>query len=377
MSGLWLFVSWALSLTQPNGSPKFSTILQTQNISNVYFMSPEIGTNEIFPKKPVFSHSESKAANYLGPNLSELGKFWFSEVTGANVIECNRDFKLTIRQDASSIFATFASVTPAGPRKVIYLARVLMFALHLRKKKIPAVVFVPDTYYLDAAIVSSLLVGLTQGATVFLQNSSSEASNFGYPNAIWPIFWTWPPSRAGNLDATPSWSSRKDICLLPGGNTGGTARSIMASEFSEQLLSDKRFSTFVTDGSLSKTEYLSALDVAKLSMTTNYVQDNFNIGWKAYRERMTDETTTGRVWEAFSRGQVLVCNKTRVLNELGFFPGVHYVELVSLLDGSFPLSRFTDSQLERIAAAGQGRFRELLKTTGPIKSAVARLLERH
>lgn len=376
-SGLWLLVSRVIQVTSSRSGRNVSPVLQQEKIATVIYAIPEPFTNTLFRKRPPSKELGQETQDYPGPNLPKLGLKWFSEVFGANAQECQAPSKLEMAQDGSTVFSAVMSPTPIGLSRVPYLLRIISFGLFLRKRKIPAVLFLPDTFYPDAAIFSSVLASLTGGVTAFLQNTADEATAFGYPNAIGPIFWTWPPSRAGTLDATPSWSSRKDICLLPGGNTGGTARSIMASEFSEQLLSDKRFSTFVTDGSLSETEYLSALDVAKLSMTANFVQDNFNIGWKAYRERMTDETTTGRVWEAFSRGQVLVCNETRVLNELGFFPGLHYVELATVLDGSFPLARFTDRQLEGIAAAGQGRFMELLKATDPIKSAVARILERH
>lgn len=371
LTRLWLFVSWAVRLYLAKAGPKVWSTVCNKSISTVYFKSPEIGTNYILSFRGQSLSYAKKQSKYIGPNLSDIAKRWLEEVLDARVNECNHALGLKMVQGDLSIFATFASRTPAGPIKIIYFARILTLALHLRKQGIPAVIFLPDTFYPDAAIVASLLAGLTQGATVFLQNSKAEADHFGYPNPIGPIFWTWPPSRAGTKTTTTSWIDRRDSYLVPAGNTGGTSRLLLAKRFLEHMSSANGYTALITDGSLSNEEYNSALRLCKLSMTTNYVQDNFFVGPKSYRERISATTTTGRVWEAFARGQVLICNETQVLKDLGFVAGVHYLELRSVLNSSSPLLGLTDSQLQQMAELGQSLFLDLTQRSKTLKLTFA------
>jgi hypothetical protein len=70
-------------------------------------------------------------------------------------------------------------------------------------------------------------------------------------------------------------------------------------------------------------------------------------------------TTTGRVWEAFLTGTVLVANETKVLRKLGFVPGIHYISLEQLNDSNKTVTDWLDEDLEAIAQMGQKQFRKL------------------
>ncbi len=370
---LWIAVSSIIRLISSHSTLDVSPILRKGTIDTVLFASPELGTNLLFPRHPSGKGLPKERQSYLGPNLAKSAMHWFSEVLGANVKECQAHLKTEMMQDGSTIFSTFVSTTPMGPSKIIYLIRIFLLGLFLRKRKIPVVLFLPDTYYPDAAIVSSVLAALTGGVTVFLQNTADEATTFGYPNAIGPVFWTRPAPRSLSAEKTLSWSTRKNRCIVPGGNTGGTRRLMFTKDFTEEIGNLDGWTTVVTDGSLRMEEYLKVMEQSKACMTTNFVQDNFYIGPKSYRKLITQLTTTGRVWDAFSAGQLLICNQTKVLDDLGFIPGLHYICLDSVLNRSLALSSFSDEAMERMAELGHSLFVDFSRDKGAFLAAVHKL----
>ena len=117
-----------------------------------------------------------------------------------------------------------------------------------------------------------------------------------------------------------------------------------------------------TSGSSSWRDYIRSLGRAKVVVTTNYLQSFFIKGPSIYRERLVKTTTTGRVWDAFGAGCALICNRTEVLENLGFVPGIHYLDLDELLNSPDTRLRLQDDTfLEHVAKAGSSRFAEVIE----------------
>jgi hypothetical protein len=285
---------------------------------------------------------------------------WLGQEFGDEVISISFDSAKLLRQREGGLaLATFASPTLSGPRKLVYFFNIFRLAHSLKNQGVPVIVFLPDTFYPDAAIVSSSLAAITGGITVFLQSTSSEAEKYGYSNVVDSLFWTWPKERLDQVQTFVPWSERANRAVLPANNTGGKVRELAVLKFTTDLVAGGRFSTASTGGELRSDEYLTLMTNSKICMTTNLTQPSFYRGLKRHRDLVSPTTTTGRVWEAFLTGTVLVANETKVLRKLGFVPGIHYISLEQLNDSNKTVTDWLDEDLEAIAQMGQKQFRKL------------------
>lgn len=330
--------------------------IRSGEIEQVWYLRP--GGDNLLGRAG--ASNDSKDPNLFFPSLSTLAMEWLTQVLTASVKEVDfNSARSSIKKNERVVLSTFVSQTPGGPRKMVYFAQILMLALQLRKRGVPVIAFLPDTFYPDAAIVASALASITGGVTVFLQHTSSEAEVYGYANVVDSIFWTWPKSRLEQVNVFLHWDKRHDRAVLPHTNTGGKVREIAVSKFRRDLNIGSRYETVITGGELEPFDYIALMSKSKLCMTTNLVQDTFFRGSRKQRERVSKTVTTGRVWEAFFTGVALVANETEVLFKMGFIPGVHYVSLDKLENEKSGINIYTDQDLEKIAWMGYQRVREL------------------
>jgi hypothetical protein len=340
---------------------KIRDLIRSGEIERVWYLRP--GSGNMLGRAG--SSEDSQDPNMHFPNLSNLAMDWLTQVLGASVKEFAFDSVQSSNQkETRVVLATFVSQTSGGPRKLLYLVRIFKLSIQLRRRGIPVIAFLPDTFYPDAAIVASALASITGGVTVFLQNTSSEAEAYGYANVLDSLFWTWPKSRLELVTAFMPWDERRDRAILPHTNTGGKVREIAVSKFKRDLKNGARYDSLITGGELAPVDYLKIMSESKICMTTNLVQDTFFRGSRKQQARVSKTATTGRVWEAFFTGVALVANETEVLLKMGFIPGVHYVSLDKLEKQESGLNIFSDQDLEKIAWMGFLKFREL--TMAPV-----------
>jgi hypothetical protein len=354
-SFLWFVLSPLLrSLSKKKG---VSQVLRRERIKHIYFLEPGPHNLLKIEKTPAFL----SGASLYTPNLSHLAMSWLGQEFSDEVIPISFDSAKLLRQREGGLaLATFASPTLSGPRKLVYFFHIFKLAHSLKNKGVPVIVFLPDTFYPDAAIVSSSLAAITGGITVFLQSTSSEAEKYGYPNVVDSLFWTWPKERLDQVQTFVPWNERANRAVLPANNTGGKVRELAVLKFTTDLVAGARFSTTSTGGELRSDEYLTLLTNSKICMTTNLTQPSFYRGLKRHRDLVSPTTTTGRVWEAFLTGTVLVANETKVLIKLGFVAGIHYISLEQLDDLNKTVNDWLDKDLEAIARMGQKQFRKLV-----------------
>jgi hypothetical protein len=259
-----------------------------------------------------------------------------------------------MKSSKNTAIVTWVSCNPKGLSFWIYLIRIFLFALKLERKNIPVIAFLPDTYFPDAALVSTILTSLTGGLNVFLQSSSSEASLFGYPLVRSPVFWTFPESRYRPMLDNEKISNKENQILLAGGSSGGLKRLPMMENLAN-LFVNLDIQPLYTNGSLTWEEYLCVLKKSKFLATTNYTQDGFYIGPKKFHSLISPTTTTGRTWDAFAAKCLLITNQTSVLDEIGFIPGEDYIDIETcsntLLD-----TKFNDETIRMIAENGHKKF---------------------
>ena len=104
-------------------------------------------------------------------------------------------------------------------------------------------------------------------------------------------------------------------------------------------------------------DYIHSIRETKFIFTTCWMQDGYYIGPKYYKDRIPSTTVTGRVWEAFAVGAVLITNNNSTLNEFGFFPGKHFIDFSQSNNLSDLEYLIANEQLcAQIAARGQNSF---------------------
>ena len=294
------------------------------------------------------------------PNLAQLCISYLEETTVNKVVIVNVNNLSGLSQDGSSIFALIASPLPRNLEFFSHLFRIIQIARTLESQKIPCVCFLPDTYYPDAAFISSFLASRTGGSTVILQNTTQESSLYGYANPQGLVFWPWPQSRLiENIRASIPWRTRDDVCIIPGSTY---QRRIKSTNIFVQLNGKNGHLSFSQPNTeLDRPDFLRKMGKAKICVTTNWVQDYFYRGPKAYQEKISETTTTGMVWEAFASGLVLIANKSKVLEELGFKVGRDYLDLDKFLAQELFLENFEDGQLQSIAQSGHVKFRSIVE----------------
>ena len=342
---VWLIVSQVAKFISKK--MKVSPIILNKKMKKIYFI---VANDKNYL---IYKHPASR-------DPDDLGKLFLEETTGASVeiISCDEVFSL--KNDGETVIATWIAGTHVGLSWYLYYLKIIILSIKLHRRKIPVIVFLCDTYYPDAATVAVTLTSLTGGVSIFVQNSRREIRNFGYSSFIWPAFWV--PIVSNILDAPNSqipWKERKNICMLASG-LSATPRRVDLMNNLGNYMRNNGYDLLLSNGNFERQDYINLLGTVKFYASTNFVQEVFHIGSKRYRKKMSDTTTTGRTWNAFAAGMVLITNETDNLKELGFVPNVHYLDLINILDSqNFQLPH--DDELSIIAQNGRNYYKSLLE----------------
>jgi hypothetical protein len=342
---VWLFVSLVAKFISKR--VKISPIILNKNMKKIYFIVPNEKNYLIYKSPP-------------SRDPDDLGKLFLEETTEASVEIMSSDEIFSLRNDGETVIATWVAGTHVGLSWYLYYLKVLILSFKLRRKNIPVIVFLCDTYYADAATIAVTLTSLTGGVSIFLQNSRREISNFGYSSFVWPAFWVPIVSRILNApNSEIPWKDRKNVCMLASG-LSATARRIDLMNQLGIYMRRNNYDLLLSNGNFEIQDYIDLLGTVKFYASTNFVQEVFHIGSKRYRKKMSNTTTTGRTWNAFAAGMVLISNETDNLKELGFIPSVHYLDLMKIVgDQTFRLPE--DDELSTIARNGRDHYINLMK----------------
>ncbi len=245
-------------------------------------------------------------------------------------------------------------LTHARPRSLI---GTFMLARKFKNRNLPVLAFHIDTYEASEASRLSLLTSSTGGRHIFLQNTKTECEIYGYSNSLSPIFWTFPSFRSNAYLPIKPWSERQNLCIFPSPGADPEYRKYVTKKIINKIL-PKNFQKIIA-GEIPYKGYINTLRVAKIYVTTCKVQKGYWVGPQIYKRKMSKTTVTGQAWEAFAAGIALITNSNKVFNELGFEPGVHYIDLDTILCENSVLC--SDERLQTIAKNGHELFLKLLK----------------
>lgn len=324
----------------------------------VFLFRPEARTNRlIYPlaEGSLDDTSSSGTRLYNGPDLNEVFQEWVQQEFSGEIQVVTGDLSGAVANSERAIAVTWISGTPPQAAWFSYFWRILRSAWKMRRRGLRVISVLPDSYIAEAALTASAISSLTGGWTFFLQSTAREASDYGYPYPVAPVFWTWPQARVEKYLPIQPWIERRNTCLVPSGSepTSRREREMLSLE---TALKHSGVETIRTDGSLTKSEYQGLMRNSKFCATTNWVQEGFISNWRPYARKMPPTTTTGRVWEAFAAGCVLITNPTEVITEMGFKVDEHYLDLDIVISGRNRISDLSAEQLADIALRGHQLF---------------------
>lgn len=235
-------------------------------------------------------------------------------------------------------------------------------ARELAKLGIPIWAALADLYILRQTILTSYLVAFTGGLHLMISNSVNEARRFGIPNPTGPHFWSLP-HLAVEPPLSTDWGNKERIAV---GSQSGEPRR---EQFLAPLISVFTGSNYSWRWShsekLSYHSYVKTLEKSRIVVAPTFLQQAFIKGPKRYQSKLSATLITGRIWEAFAFGCVVMTNYNQDLEDLGFYQGEHYFVIPSTAGKRSGWALPSDDELRRVASNGRQHFQRLTTAEGP------------
>lgn len=216
---------------------------------------------------------------------------------------------------------------------------------------------VPDTFWVRLNYLVEIIHLYAAGSKIVLQNSRQEAEKYGLHNVCSPLFWNFPLGVIEEWAIGRQWRERRNHFLVASWASHNTRKTIL-EPFVEKLKSEAHEVRF-SDHSLTWENYIREAADVRYVVTTCALQDSFKIGPRYYKNLLPDSAITGRVWEAFAAGALLICDGSNFLTQLGFIAGEHFLNLPVEADDRWLPS---PDSCEKIAERGHLRFMELISS---------------
>ena len=290
----------------------------------------------------------------LGPNLDDLAIMWVEEVW-PNVPKArlgSKNLSDELQSD-SLVLVCYSWLQDCGNFSLISrLLEVLRLAHILNRKNCSVLFPLPDTFRVANSFGIGVLVSLSQGSILLLQNSEVAARKYGLENIVSPVFWTWSETSLAAWKNSEPLIHRRKIAAFA---ASGDPRRTEISRYMADPIQRMGYEIWHTGSSASFDVYRKEAREVPIVITTCWLQPDFIRGPIWYRKRLSQDTLTGRVWEAFAAKSLLVCNQNSELAELGFFPDEHYIDLPTA-DSAEHWQLPSDSEIQAIATRAHEQF---------------------
>jgi hypothetical protein len=315
----------------------------------------------------VSSKYESLGYTGKGIDLVRSVESWIAQVMpNANIVKRSDLYSTSLEHGNCLVVVTNDWLANEAPWRKLFnnIREILKF---LRRNNSQVWAFLADTFDCEILVPASILVAYSGGTTIIQQNTARECRRLGIINPAAPVFWTLTRENVRPLRNPVAWSKRENLAIYA--QSGDQRRIQFLGELSNRLAQNGWKLLPTKANALPWEEYLSAIKKGKVSLTTNWMQNQYrDVYPNILRKRIPETTTTHRVWENFAAGIVSINNETKVLQYYGFIPGIHYLtfaeEHLKLLDSH---SLENQLALEKIALEGQKKFQNLLSDKGKIE----------
>lgn len=294
-----------------------------------------------------------------GQDLTGLAGLWLTETLGFKELQLTKSLTGLSQNDCPDVVLITYDWLLENQKHLFQSA--LSVSRQLRKLQAPALVILPDGFWLPITAMGSLIVALAGGSQIILQDSVKSHKRFGTIRPTGPHFWTWPPSKLDFWKSGKAWSDRQKVALIAG-TGGGPYREWVAEKIGPKLNS-AGYQIQNSNYKLGWNQYVKFHGESQIVVTTCNLQPEYAVGPRYYQRLLPDSTVTGRVWEAFSSENLLITDPNSILEGLGFLPGVHYLALPNPTEISWSDWRLpSEVTLAKIARQGHQHFRNCVES---------------
>lgn len=316
------------------------------------------------------SFEEDNVRTSTGPDLENELVRWLKTDLAIKNVRFLTELEKSNRTRGDSILVVsydkLVGTHDIHPIKVI--ATYLKLATQAKRHGLPVWPVLPDTFFFAHSLASSILVAVCGGAIPLIANSESEATAYGLPNPVSPIFWTWNQSFAKEWGPITPWAERPSTVVFAA--SGDERRKSWFHPIKEHM-KGQEWEIHESTGRIPWSEYMAKVKTAKLIVTTNSTQAWFFLNPRRYLRRVGKSTVTNRTWEAFASATPVLCNSTPHLLELGFIPGTHFLDLNDVLRRPDTFAVPSDRALRKIGQAGHELFTALVASGRDLAQSVA------
>lgn len=337
----WIIISFITNKLAKSVHPT----LIDKKIELIYFIVPD--------EKNYIIHKSKRPRS-----IEILGAPYLRRQFSSKVIEINYKEIRNIKSSQTSVFVTYLAGVSYNPQFFLYLLKIIFLSFRIRLKKMTIMVILGDTYYPDAAIIAQILTFMVGGCILGGPNTRKEMVQYGYSNAVSPVIFVEIVYKILEADTSQiPFNKRQNTCLVASGPSATNIRR----QFMERLtksFKNTKYEISESDGSLSIEDYIAKLGNVKFYATTNMVQEIYWIGPQVYQNKISKTTLTGRSYNGFAAGLVVITNTCDALIEMGFIRNIHYLDLDEIISNQryiFP----DESELSQIANNGRA---QLIKT---------------
>ena len=296
--------------------------------------------------------------NLIGPNLTDGVVDWVNrKFHPANLTIVDSLSKVEVVVPETVLVITYDWLI-SGPLNSGFKIEIFKIAFSARARNIKIWVMLSDAFDQRHLIPASLLVAMCGGATIVATNTVEEAEKFGLIFPSGPHVWVYSDANVLEFKNGIPFQQRPRLVVLAG---SGEIRRLNLMILYANFLDSSGWKFVSTTQSLPWSEYMSVIKNSQITVTTCWLQQAHITGSTNNRNRLPKSTITGRVWEGFASGSVVVTNSNSVFDALGFVPGKHYLELKELPSEIHEVFLHTSKELETIAKLGQDAFFNLLK----------------
>jgi hypothetical protein len=246
----------------------------------------------------------------------------------------------------------------SGPLNSGFKIEIFKLAFIARARKIKIWVMLGDSFDQRHLIPSSFLVAICGGATILMGNTCVEAEKFGLIFPSSPQVWIHSDANLLEFRSGKPFHERQRLAVLAG---SGESRRLNLMNLYSNFLESSGWKIISTNHSLAWSDYVALIKSSQMTITTCFLQQAHITGSTNNKNRLPLNTVTGRVWEGFASGSVVVTNINSVFEALGFVPGKHYLALKEFPSEIHELTFHTSRELEDIAKLGQSHFFNLLQ----------------
>lgn len=299
-----------------------------------------------------------------GADLTKTAKNWIEDLFELQTTRIST-FYIARSKKRSVLLITYdwlsSFVDSKNILQVIFGA--LRVAIILKKNYKHTWVVLPDSYYLKVNLLVKILEIVSSNLSIFvLQNTRRELMSYGFKNIISPAFWTWPKNQQETWATNDEWHQRDRKVLIAA--SGGCKKRLLFGKKYIAIFQKQKYKIIETNFSLSWNDYVKEVKSARYIFTTCYLQEAYITNSEAYNSRISKYTVTGRALEALYAGAVLLTNNNKILNEMGFFPNVHFIDIDELelanIQQSHIENLFNENTASKIARNGKKQFEYLL-----------------